>query len=230
MPDSQKGIEDLGFAKLDLSRSSRCGRPEVIFCEGKTPSELAAIAERLVAATGYVLGTRASREHFDAVVARLPQAIYHERARCITCGGAAPSGSVYSVGLLSAGTADLGVAEEAAVTLEAFGQRVERIYDVGVAGLHRMLDRLDTIRACGVLIVVAGMEGALPSVVSGLVDRPVIAVPTSIGYGANLGGLSALLGMLTSCGSKVTVVNIDNGFGAACAADAILRLAGEAAA
>lgn len=229
MPDSQKGIEDLGFAKLDLSRSSRCGRPEVIFCEGKTPGELAAIAERLVAATGYVLGTRASREHFDAVVARLPQAIYHERARCITCGGAAPSGSAYSVGLLSAGTADLGVAEEAAVTLEAFGQRVERIYDVGVAGLHRMLDRLDTIRACGVLIVVAGMEGALPSVVSGLVDRPVIAVPTSIGYGANLGGLSALLGMLTSCGSKVTVVNIDNGFGAACAADAILRLAGEAA-
>jgi NCAIR mutase (PurE)-related protein len=221
--------DDLGFAKVDLSRGARCGRPEVIFCQGKTPAELAPIAVRLVEATGYVLGTRASREHYDAVAAQLPDAVYHERARCITVGAAAPSGSPYAVGLLSAGTADLAVAEEAAVTLGAFGQRVEKVYDVGVAGLHRLLDRLELIRACGVLIVVAGMEGALPSVVSGLVDRPVIAVPTSVGYGANLGGLAALLGMLTSCGSKVTVVNIDNGFGAACAADAILRLAGGAA-
>lgn len=224
MPD---GFDDLGFAKVDLARGARCGRPEVIFCEGKTADEVAAIAARLVEASGYVLGTRADRGQFEAVAARLPGAVYHERARCITVGSAATSSSAHVVGILSAGTADLAVAEEAAVTLAAFGRRVERVYDVGVAGLHRLLDRLELVRSCSVLIVVAGMEGALPSVVSGLVDRPVIAVPTSIGYGASLGGLAALLGMLTSCGSKVTVVNIDNGFGAACAADAILRLAEE---
>ncbi len=224
----RSGFEDLGFAKVDHGRDARCGRPEVIFCEGKTAGEVAAIAGRIVAVSGYVLCTRASREQFDAVAGQLPTAEYHERARCITSGQAAPAGGDFIVGILSAGTSDLAVAEEAAVTLTAFGQRVERIYDVGVAGLHRLIDRLDRVRACGVLIVVAGMEGALPSVVSGLVDRPVIAVPTSIGYGASFGGLAALLGMLTSCGSKVTVVNIDNGFGAACAADAILRLAGEA--
>ncbi len=224
------GFEDLGFAKVDHAREGRCGRPEVIFCEGKTPAEVAAISARIVARSGYLLGTRASRGHFEATAAVLPEARYHERARCITLGAAVASESKFMVGILSAGTADLGVAEEAAVTLGAFGQRVERIYDVGVAGLHRLMDRLEAVRACGVLIVVAGMEGALPSVVSGLVDRPVIAVPTSVGYGASFGGLAALLGMLTSCGSKVTVVNIDNGFGAACAADAILRLAGEAGA
>jgi pyridinium-3,5-biscarboxylic acid mononucleotide synthase len=224
MPD---GFEDLGFAKVDHARGARCGRPEVIFCEGKTASEVAAVAVRIETASGYVLGTRASREQYEAVVKELPSAEYHERARCITCGHAAPTGGTFAVGILSAGTSDLAVAEEAAVTLAAFGQRVECIYDVGVAGLHRLVSQLDKVRACGVLIVVAGMEGALPSVVSGLVDRPVIAVPTSIGYGASFGGLAALLGMLTSCGSKVTVVNIDNGFGAACAADAILRLAGE---
>jgi NCAIR mutase (PurE)-related protein len=228
MSKKHEDFEDLGFAKVDHSRDRRCGRPEVIFCQGKTTAEVAAIAARIMAEAGYLLGTRASREQFDAVAAQLPDAEYHERARCITCGSASPSGSTFTVGLLSAGTADLAVAEEAAVTLAAFGQKVERIYDVGVAGIHRLLDRLEVVRSFGVLIVVAGMEGALPSVVSGLVDRPVIAVPTSIGYGANFGGLSALLGMLTSCGSKVTVVNIDNGFGAACAADAILRLAGEA--
>ncbi|MDD5200886.1 MAG: nickel pincer cofactor biosynthesis protein LarB [Terrimicrobiaceae bacterium] len=222
-----KGFEDLGFAKVDHSRNSRCGRPEVIFCEGKTPEEVGEIASRIAAEAGYVLGTRANRAQFDAVAARLPAAEFHERARCITSGAAKPCPSAFAVGILSAGTSDLAVAEEAAVTLSAFGRRVERIYDVGVAGIHRMMDRLDAIRACGVLIVVAGMEGALPSVVAGLVDRPVIAVPTSVGYGASFGGLAALLGMLTSCGSKVTVVNIDNGFGAACAADAILRLAGE---
>lgn len=223
-------FEELGFAKVDHARAARCGRPEVIFCEGKTPAEVAAIAARISAASGYVLGTRASREHFEAVTGVLPDAEYHERARCITRGSASPSRSPHTVGILSAGTSDLAVAEEAAVTLEAFGQKTLSIYDVGVAGLHRLLARIDEVRACGVLIVVAGMEGALPSVVSGLVDRPVIAVPTSVGYGASLGGLAALLGMLTSCGSKVTVVNIDNGFGAACAADAILRLAGEGAA
>lgn len=224
---AERGFEDLGFAKVDHGRGARCGRPEVIFCEGKTADEVAAIACRIAAASGYVLGTRACRGQFDAVAAQLPGAEYHERARCITCGHAPPAVGNFVVGILSAGTSDIAVAEEAAVTLAAFGQRVERVYDVGVAGLHRLGDRLEAVRACGVLIVVAGMEGALPSVVSGLVDRPVIAVPTSIGYGASFGGLSALLGMLTSCGSKVTVVNIDNGFGAACAADAILRLAGE---
>ncbi len=222
------GFEDLGFAKVDHARGARCGRPEVIFCEGKTPAEVADIAARIVEESGYLLGTRASREQFEAVAGKLPAAEYHERARCITCGSAPGSGSDLVVGILSAGTADLAVAEEAAVTLAAFGQRVERIYDVGVAGLHRLMDRVEVVRACGVLIVVAGMEGALPSVVAGLVERPVIAVPTSVGYGAAFGGLAALLGMLTSCGSKVTVVNIDNGFGAACAADAILRLAGRA--
>lgn len=226
MPASD-GFEDLGFAKVDHGRAARCGRPEVIFCEGKTAAEVAAIAARIAAKSGYVLGTRASRGQYEAVAGELPAAEYHERARCITCGRAAAGGSL-AVGILSAGTSDLAVAEEAAVTLGAFGQRVERIYDVGVAGLHRLVSQLERVRACAVLIVVAGMEGALPSVVSGLVDRPVIAVPTSVGYGASFGGLAALLGMLTSCGSKVTVVNIDNGFGAACAADAILRLAGEA--
>ncbi len=221
------GFEDLGFAKVDHGRGARCGRPEVIFCEGKTADEVAAIAARIAAAAGYVLGTRASREQFEAVARELPGSEYHERARCFTLGRAEAAAGSRKVGILSAGTADLAVAEEAAVTLAAFGQRVERVYDVGVAGLHRLISQIDRVRACGVLIVVAGMEGALPSVVSGLVDRPVIAVPTSIGYGASFQGLAALLGMLTSCGSKVTVVNIDNGFGAACAADAILRLAEE---
>lgn len=222
-------MDELDFATVDHGREARCGRPEVIFCEGKTAAEVAAIGRQIVDKSGFLLATRANFEQFQAVSEALPGAVFHERARCITF-GAAPASSVgFSVGILTAGTSDLAVAEEAAVTLETFGQRVERIPDIGVAGLHRLLDRIDEVRACGVLIVVAGMEGALPSVVSGLVDRPIIAVPTSIGYGANLGGISALLGMLTSCGSKVTVVNIDNGFGAACAADAILRLVGERA-
>ena len=206
------GFEDLGFAKVDHARGARCGRPEVIFCEGKTADEVAAVAARIVAESGYLLGTRANRAQFEAVAARLPAAEFHERARCITCGAAAASGSAFAVGILSAGTADLAVAEEAAVTLTAFGQRVERIYDVGVAGLHRLMDRIEAVRACGVLIVVAGMEGALPSVVAGLVERPVIAVPTSVGYGASFGGIAALLTMLNSCAAGVTVVNIDAGF------------------
>lgn len=217
-------FDDLGFAKIDVDRAARCGRPEVIFCEGKEPAEVAAIAARIVAHDGFVLGTRASEAHFDAVRKELPAAVFHARARCITLGSAPDSSAKFAVGILTAGTSDLAVAGEAAVTLESFGQRVEWFQDVGVAGLHRLLDRMEAVRRCGVLIVVAGMEGALPSVVSGLVDIPVIAVPTSVGYGASFGGLAALLGMLTSCGSKVTTVNIDNGFGAACAADAILRL------
>ncbi len=217
---------DLGFARVDLARRERCGRAEVIFCPGKTASEVAEIAAKLRAEGEVVLATRATAKQAEAVRTRLPDAVFHERAGCLTCGEPAVSASKWAVGILTAGTADLAVAEEAAVTLGAFGQRVQRFTDVGVAGLHRLMARIEDVRACGVLIVVAGMEGALPSVVAGLVDMPVIAVPTSVGYGANLGGVTALLGMLTSCGSKVTVVNIDNGFGAASAADAILRLAG----
>ena len=213
------------FVRVDLQRAGRCGRAETIFCEGKLPSEVASISAILRAAGQAVLGTRARKEHFDAVSEKFPEAVWHERARCITIGSAPPSDSNLTVGVICAGTADLPVADEASVTLESFGHRIERMTDVGVAGIHRLLDETARLRAFSVLIVVAGMEGALPSVVAGLVDRPVIAVPTSVGYGANLGGLSALLGMLTSCSSKVTVVNIDNGFGAACAADAILRLA-----
>lgn len=172
-----------------------------------------------------MLATRAEQAHFDAVVAAFPDAVWHARARCITIGRDKSAEGGFAVGVVCAGTADLPVADEAAVVLDFFGRRVERVADVGVAGLHRLLGEVDRLRACGVLVVVAGMEGTLPSVVAGLVDRPLIAVPTSVGYGANLGGLSALLAMLTSCASRVTVVNIDNGFGAACAADAILRLA-----
>ena len=213
------------FARVDLGRAERCGRAETVFCEGKLPSEVAEIASILREAGQAVLATRATREHFDAVAARFPGAVWHERARCITVGSHLSAAPEYTVAVVCAGTADLPVADEAAVTLESYGHRVGRITDVGVAGLQRLLDETDRLRSFSVLIVVAGMEGALPSVVAGLVDRPVIAVPTSVGYGANLGGLAALLGMLTSCASKVTVTNIDNGFGAACAADAILRLA-----
>lgn len=217
------------FARVDLARVGRCGRAETIFCAGKLPSEVAAIAQEVRSAGQPVLATRADRAHFEAVAKVLPDAIWHERGRCITVGTCAPSRAKFSAGVICAGTSDLPVAEEAAVTLAAFGQRVERVTDVGVAGLHRLLGEVERVRSCGVLVVVAGMEGTLPSVVAGLTDRPIIAVPTSIGYGANLGGLSALLAMLTSCASRVSVVNIDNGFGGACAADAILRLSVEAA-
>ncbi|MEI6279470.1 MAG: nickel pincer cofactor biosynthesis protein LarB [Verrucomicrobiae bacterium] len=214
-------------ARVDLGRWDRCGRPETIYCPGKLPVEVAEIAAVLRGAGQPVLATRATKEHYEAVAKLFPEAVWHPRARCLTIGASPDSGSRFSAGVVCAGTSDLPVADEAAVTLEAFGQRVERVTDVGVAGLDRLLAEIDRLRACGVLVVVAGMEGALPSVVAGLVKRPVIAVPTSTGYGATLGGIAALLGMLTSCASKVTVVNIDNGFGAACAADAILRLAAE---
>lgn len=219
-----KGYNELGFAKVDLTRATRCGRPEVIFCPGKTEAEVAAIAKSIADSGFPVLATRATDLQYAAVHEVLPAANWHERARCITVGVSDPVDAPWPVAVLTAGTSDLAVAEEAAVTLEAFGHQVERISDCGVAGLHRLLDKLELLRSCGVVIVVAGMEGALPSVIAGLLDRPVIAVPTSVGYGVNLGGVSALLGMLTSCASKVTVVNIDNGFGAACAADAIVQL------
>ncbi|MEI6323148.1 MAG: nickel pincer cofactor biosynthesis protein LarB [bacterium] len=220
----QKGVEHLGFARIDTARRERCGRPEVIFGEGKAVDELVRIADAIYAREGYVLATRVSPELARELRSLLPDAVYHVRARCLTLGNAPEVRPAPPVGILCAGTSDLAVAEEAAVTLESFGRVVERIHDVGVAGLHRLLGEMDQLRSCGVLIVVAGMEGALPSVVAGLVDLPVIAVPTSIGYGASFGGLAALLGMLNSCANGVTVTNIDNGFGAACAADAILRL------
>jgi hypothetical protein len=222
---THNGYEDLGFAKVDHSRAARSGRAEVIYCPGKTPDEVAAISASIVANNGVLLATRATGEQFAAVYNRLPNAVWHERAGCITHGQSPAMSLAWPVAVLTAGTADLAVADEAAVTLECFGYEVRRFTDCGVAGIHRLFDQLEALRACAVVIVVAGMEGALPSVVAGLIDHPVIAVPTSVGYGANFGGISALLGMLTSCASKVTVVNIDNGFGAASAADAILRLA-----
>ncbi len=224
METSTPPFVDLGFARVDTDRRRRCGFPEVIFCQGKTPPEVAAIARTILAHEPVVLGTRATLEHFAAVAAEFPAARHHERARCIVVERAPLPRLAGRVGVICAGTSDLPVAEEAAVTLETFGNPVDRITDVGVAGLHRLLAVRDRLAACRVLVVVAGMEGALPSVVAGLVDVPVIAVPTSIGYGASFGGLAALLGMLNSCGSGVTVVNIDNGFGAAYAAATINRL------
>jgi NCAIR mutase (PurE)-related protein len=197
----------------------------VIFGQGKTAGEIARIAAVIHEREGHVLATRVSGEQAEEIAGLLPQAVYHGRSRCLTLGTPPVNGSHSPVGVLCAGTSDLPVAEEAAVTLEAFGRSVERIHDVGVAGIHRLLAETDRIRSCSVLVVVAGMEGALPSAVAGLVDLPVIAVPTSVGYGASFDGIAALLGMVNSCASGVTVVNIDNGFGAACAADAILRLA-----
>jgi pyridinium-3,5-biscarboxylic acid mononucleotide synthase len=215
---------DLGFAKVDLSRPGRCGRPEVIFGGGKLPVEVAEIARALREAGQSVLATRVGADHFEAVASVLPDAQFHERARCVTVGAPAAASGHRDVAVVCAGTSDLPVAEEACVCLRFYGRGVTLVRDVGVAGLHRLLARVEEIRSHRVVVVVAGMEGALPSAVAGLVALPVIAVPTSIGYGANLGGLAALLGMLTSCGSGVTVVNIDNGFGAAAAADRILAM------
>jgi hypothetical protein len=215
---------DLGFARVDTDRARRCGFPEVVFGAGKTPEEVVAIGRVLLERNGVLLVSRASEEQYRALAVEFPTARLHERARCLTvelepwpkCDGV--------VGVICAGTSDLPVADEAAVTLEIFGNRVERITDVGVAGIHRLLAVRDRLEACDVLLVIAGMEGALPSAVAGLVSKPVIAVPTSVGYGASFGGFAALLGMLNSCGSGVTVVNIDNGFGAAYAAAQITRL------
>ena len=219
---------DLGFARVDVDRRRRTGFPEVIFGEGKTPAEVAQIAEVILEHEPVLLATRISRAQFDTVQAKFPAAFFHERARCLTIEREPLAKLKLPVAVVAAGTSDLPVAEEAAITLEIFGNNVERIYDAGVAGLHRLLVETDRLRECAALIVVAGMEGALPSVVAGLVNKPVIAVPTSTGYGASFGGLAALLGMLNSCGSGVTVVNIDNGFGAAYAAATINRLVGAA--
>ncbi len=218
-------VADLGFAQVDTHRALRRGFPEVIFAAGKTPGQVAGIAAKLVEHGQRVLATRATPEHARAVKKRFRNAVYHELARCLTIDPKPAPKRPGSIAVVCAGTSDLPVAEEAAVTADIMGNRVERISDVGVAGVHRLFGRLKEIQAANVVIVVAGMEGALPSVVAGLVSVPVIAVPTSIGYGASFGGLAALLGMLNSCASGMTVVNIDNGFGAACAASQINALA-----
>lgn len=220
----QKPYEDLGFARVDHHRATRQGFPEVVFGQGKTPEQVAAIAERIVGAGHALLVTRCSPGASDAVRSRIPDAVYHDLARCLTrqVPGILPGAGRILVA--AAGTADLPVAEEAAVTAEVMGNEVDRLYDVGVAGLHRLLNEHDRVTTARVVIVVAGMEGALPSVVAGLVDVPVVAVPTSVGYGASFGGLTALLGMLNSCAIGVSVVNIDNGFGAAAIASSINHL------
>ena len=215
--------EDLGFAKVDHHRALRRGFPETVFGGGKTPEQIVAIVERIAARGQRVLVTRTTAEVHRQVAAVRPEARFHEAARCLTVETTPVSPLPGRIAVCAAGTSDMPVAEEAAVTAEFHGATVERIYDVGVAGLHRLLDRAEAIRQASVVIVVAGMEGALPSVVAGLVDAPVVAVPTSVGYGASFGGLAALLAMLNSCASGVGVVNIDNGFGAAHLACLILR-------
>ncbi len=206
--------EDLGFAKIDHHRALRRGFPEVVFGQGKTKQEVVAIVERLAAHADKVLVTRVEQECFALVQERLPQAIYHPVPRAITIDQAQDTRRDPGVMVVSAGTADLPVAEEAAVTAELMGNEVERAYDIGVAGIHRLFDQLPRLRQSRVVVAVAGMEGALPSIISGLVAVPVIAVPTSSGYGASFGGLAPLLAMLNSCSPGVGVVNIDNGFGA----------------
>ena len=215
---------DLSYAKVDHHRTLRRGYPEVIFCAGKTKEHLAGIVENMLPHKNNILGTRANQEMYEAVKAICPQAEYNELARTITVKQKELELTKGYIAIITAGTSDIPVAEEAAITAEFFGNRIERLYDVGVAGIHRLYDRIETIRGARVLIVIAGMEGALPSVVGGLVDKPVIAVPTSVGYGAAFGGVAALLGMLTSCTSGISVVNIDNGFGAAYIASMINKI------
>jgi len=217
-------FEDLGFAKVDHHRSLRQGFPETIFGQGKTPAQVVDIVRSMNARGSQVLATRCSPETVAAVMAAFPETIHHEAARAITLGESAEQLDGF-IAVMCAGTSDMPVAEEAAVTCEAMGCRVERIYDVGVAGIHRLLHHRDRFEKANGLIVCAGMEGALPSVVAGLVDKPVFAVPTSVGYGASFGGVAALLAMLNSCATGVSVVNIDNGFGAGALAAMVNRVA-----
>jgi NCAIR mutase (PurE)-related protein len=217
--------EDLGFARVDHQRAARCGFPEVVFGQGKSPEQCVAVARAVAARSGRVLVTRCTPDVARALLRALPGARWERAARCVVAepGGPPPRGG--RVVVVSAGTSDLPVAEEARVTAEACGAVVEVLHDCGVAGLHRLLSRADRLRGAAVVVVVAGMEGALASVVGGLVDAPVVAVPTSIGYGASFGGLAALLAMLNSCAAGVAVVNIDNGFGAGFLAGRIARAA-----
>ena len=218
-----EALSDLGFAKVDHHRATRQGFPEVILGLGKTPDQIAEIAAAIADRGHPLLVTRADRAAWQAVEARIPGVQYHELARAITLRREVPRGKG-TIAIASAGTSDVPVAEEAAVTAELMGNDVERLYDVGVAGIHRVLRERTRLETARVIVVVAGMEGALPSVIAGMVHVPVVAVPTSIGYGASFGGVAALLGMLNSCANGVSVVNIDNGFGAGCIASMINHL------
>jgi len=215
---------DLGFARIDHHREIRTGYPEIVYCAGKTVEQVKEIFRVMSERENNAVGTRANQEMFDAVKSIIPEAVYYKMAGIISVQKKNPDTPDSLIAVITAGTSDMPVAEEAAVTAELLGNNVIRIYDAGVAGIHRLVDKLPEIRKCKVIIVIAGMEGALASVVGGLVDKPVIAVPTSVGYGANFGGISALLAMLTSCSSGVTVVNIDNGFGAGFSASMINKI------
>ena len=217
-------LKDMGFAHLDTHRQLRTGYPEVVYCQGKTPEQLRKIMEFLLSKESDILGTRASAEHFAAVKSLSPELCYDELARTITLRRSTRALTESYVAVVTAGTSDIPAAREAAVTAELFGSRVEKVFDVGIAGLHRVLHRIDVIRGAKVVIAVAGMEGALPGVIGGLIDAPIIALPTSVGYGANFHGLSALLTMLNSCAAGIAVVNIDNGFGAGYMADKLNKL------
>lgn len=221
--------EYLPFAAVDVQRTLRKGFPEVIFGGGKTPDQVVAIARKILDRDGQLLVTRITDAHASKLRRAFRAAVHHKEARCLTVERTPLPKRPGKIAIVAAGTSDLPVAEEAAVTADIMGNQVERIYDVGVAGIHRLFSRLDSLRSAHVIVVVAGMEGALPSVIGGLVHRPLIAVPTSVGYGSNFGGLSALLTSLNSCASGLTVVNIDNGFGAAYAASQINALAAESA-
>ncbi|MBN1767843.1 MAG: nickel pincer cofactor biosynthesis protein LarB [Prolixibacteraceae bacterium] len=221
---SNRGIDEMGFATIDTDRMHRTGLPEVIYASGKTTEQVAKIARRLYDDGIDILATRVKPEMYDAVKKLVPEARYNEMAKTIAYKHTEPELNKGYISIVAAGTSDMPVAEEAAETARFLNNEVKTIYDVGVAGIHRLFNKLDIIRGARVIIVVAGMEGALASVVGGLVDKPVIGVPTSIGYGANFDGLSALLSMLNSCASGISVVNIDNGFGAACQAALINRM------
>lgn len=218
------GYKELDYAKVDNHRQLRTGYPEIIFGQNKTKEQIAGIVEYMLTHDNNILVTRTSKEAYEMVSKIAPDAHYHEIARTITIRKRTVEKPKTHIAIVSAGTSDMFVSEEAAITAEIFDNEVKRYYDVGIAGIHRFYDKLNEIRKARAIIVVAGMEGALPSIVGGLVDKPVIAVPTSVGYGANFGGLSALLGMLTSCASGVSVVNIDNGFGAGYIASMINKL------
>ena len=217
-------FKDLGYATVDNQRQERVGYPEVIYCAGKTVEQVREIVSYMHGRGSDILATRATREMYAGIKQLIRGAMFHETARCITFRRKPAEATETYIAVVTAGTSDLPVAEEASVTAEFFGNRVERVNDVGVAGIHRLFDKLETVRGAKVVIVAAGMEGALASVIGGLVDKPVIAVPTSVGYGAAFGGLAALLAMLNSCASGVAVVNIDNGFGAGYLAGMINRL------
>lgn len=215
---------DLGFARIDHHREVRTGYPEIVYCAGKTVGQVKEIFRVMAERENNVIGTRATTEMYEAVESISEKAVYYPVARIISIRKKEPEKPSTRIAVITAGTSDMPVAEEAAITAELLGNDVLRIYDAGVAGIHRLVDKLPEIRKCKAIVVIAGMEGALASVVGGLVDKPVIAVPTSVGYGANFGGISALLAMLTSCSAGVTVVNIDNGFGAGFSASMINKI------